>query len=270
MKKKFKITGQEVAMYQAKVTVTNKGRKNNLPVNSGDIVGIIRTNNCPKGKWLARDSSNNYGYIAVDHVELDIKEMLDLGRKATVTRRSSNNNVIEEEVTSTGSRASNHYPISAESFTDDSEEWTGEDEEPLSPAPEPDYPMVSIGHNRMLSMPDMGNKDLSVNHVHSQSDISADGTNVQARHEALQKLATFFHSPEPEKPAASGTKPETSPVLLDVEEVPLDTEPETSPVLVTEEEVSLPQAGSTQEMDFDVTDMIIFPPPDLYADLTFE
>lgn len=46
-------------MYQAKVTVTTKGRKNDLPVNNGDIVSIIRTTNCPKGKWLARDSSNN-------------------------------------------------------------------------------------------------------------------------------------------------------------------------------------------------------------------
>ncbi|KAK9518981.1 hypothetical protein VZT92_021744 [Zoarces viviparus] len=252
LKKKFKMSGQEDAMYQAKVSVTNKGRKNDLPVNSGDIVSIIRTTNCPKGKWLARDGSNNYGYIAVDHVELDIKEMLELGRKATVTRRSGNNNVIEEEVSSTGSRPSNHYPMSAESFTDDSEEWTGDDEEPLSPAPEPEYSTVSIGHNRTLSMPDMGNKDLSVNHVHSQSDISADGPNVQARHEALQKLAIFFHSPKPEKPAASGT------------------EPETSPVLVTEEDVSLSEAGSTQEMDSDVADMIILPPPDLYADLSFE
>lgn len=46
-------------MYKAKVTVTTKGRKNDLPVKSGDNISIIRTTNCPKGKWLARDSSNN-------------------------------------------------------------------------------------------------------------------------------------------------------------------------------------------------------------------
>lgn len=46
-------------MYQAKVNVTTKGRKHNLPVKSGDTVNIIRTDFCPKGKWLARDSSNN-------------------------------------------------------------------------------------------------------------------------------------------------------------------------------------------------------------------
>ncbi|TMS19903.1 hypothetical protein E3U43_006396 [Larimichthys crocea] len=65
MKKKFKITGQEEAMYEAKVTVTTKGRKDDLPVKSGDLISIIRTTNCPKGKWLARDSrqqlaSNHY------------------------------------------------------------------------------------------------------------------------------------------------------------------------------------------------------------------
>lgn len=245
MKKKFKITGQEDAMYQAKVTVTTKGRKNDLPVKSGDNISIIRTTNCPKGKWLAKDSSNNYGYVAVDHVELDIKEMLELGKKAAINRNSVNN-VTELEVTSTGSRASKHYPLSAESFTDDSEEWTGDDE-PQSPAVDTADPLAPAGHTRTLSMPDMGNKDLSINHQHSHSDISAEGPHVQ--HEALQKLATFFHSP---KPAASST------------------ELETSPVPVKEKAVPPQEACSRPEIDFDQPDMIILPPPDLYADLVVE
>ncbi|KAL7397365.1 hypothetical protein ABVT39_020807 [Epinephelus coioides] len=250
MKKKFKITGQEDAMYQATVTVTTKGRKHDLPVTNGDTVSIIRTTNCPKGKWLARDSSNNYGYIAVDHVELDIKEMLELGKKAANTHKSSNN--IIEDVARSGSRTSNHYPLSAESFTDDSEEWTGDDDEPLSPTSNTTDPLAPIGHSRTLSVPDMGNKDLSVNHAHSQSDLSADGPHVQARHEALQKLATFFHSPKPVEPAASST------------------EPEKSPVPVKEEAAPMPEASSTQEVDLDSTDMLILPPPPLYADLAAE
>ncbi|XP_042271466.1 titin [Thunnus maccoyii] len=247
MKKKFKITGQEDAIYQAKVTVTTKGRKNDLPVTSGDIISIIRTTNCPKGKWLARDSSNNYGYIAVDHVELDIREMLELGKKAAVTRKSSGN-VFEPEVTSTGSRTSNHYPISTESFEYDSEEWTCDDDDPLSSPTETADALTPMGHTRTLSVPDMGNKDLSINHQHSHSDIIADGSHVQARHEALQKLATFFHSPKPVEPSASST------------------EPETSLVLTKEEAVHLPEARSTQEMDFEHPEMLILPPPDVYAD----
>ena len=54
----YQIAGQEDAMYQATVTVTTKGRKDDLPVKSGDIISIIRTTKCPQGKWLARDSSN--------------------------------------------------------------------------------------------------------------------------------------------------------------------------------------------------------------------
>ena len=45
-------------MYEAKATVASKGKNNDLPVKSGDLVSIIRTTSCPKGKWLARDSTN--------------------------------------------------------------------------------------------------------------------------------------------------------------------------------------------------------------------
>ncbi|CAK6956042.1 titin [Scomber scombrus] len=241
MKKKFNMTGQEDAMYQAKVTVTTKGRKHDLPVKDGDIISIIRTTNCPKGKWLARDSSNNYGYIAVDHVELDIKEMLELGKKAAITRQSSSN-ILEPEVTSMGSRTSNQYPLSTESFEDDSEEWTCDDDELLSTPTDTVDALAQVSHTRTVSMPDMGNKDLSINHQHSHSADVPDGSHVHARHEALQKLATFFYSPKPVEPTDS-------------------TEPETSHVLTTEEAVHLPEAGSIQEIE-----TLILPPPDVYAD----
>ncbi|XP_029355092.1 FYN-binding protein 1 [Echeneis naucrates] len=250
MKKRFKLTGQEDAMYRAKVTVTTKGRKNDLPVKCDDIVSIIRTTNCPKGKWLARDSNSNYGYVAVDHVELDIKEMLELGKKAANNRKASSNNIIDGEVPRTNSRASNHYPQSAESFTD-SDEWTG-DEETLSPPRDIADPFPPGGHTRTLSMPDMGSKDLSINHQHTHSDLIADNSQLQARHEALQKLATFFHSPIPVAPA------------------PSNAEQETSHALEKEEALHLPEASVTQDVDFEHPDLLILPPPDLYADLTTE
>ncbi|XP_029939647.1 FYN-binding protein 1 isoform X2 [Salarias fasciatus] len=250
LKKKFKITGQEDAIYQANVTVTTKGRKNDLPVKSGDVVSIIRTTNCPKGKWLARDSTNNYGYVAVDHVELDIKEMLELGKKA----RKTSSNVVEPDAANAGNRVSNHYPLSGESFEDDSEEWTGDDDEPVSPAIETADPLAALSHTRTLSMPEMpdtAHKDLSINHQHSHSDINADGSHMQAKHEALQKLATFFHSP---KGAESATSNGDAP---------------TSPAHVTEAAVQIPNNSSTQGIDLD-DPMLILPPPDLYADLGLE
>lgn len=53
----FQVTGEEEPMYHAKVIVASKVRKNDLPVKTGDMVSIIRTTSCPKGKWLARDAN---------------------------------------------------------------------------------------------------------------------------------------------------------------------------------------------------------------------
>ncbi|KAF6724211.1 hypothetical protein FQA47_016277 [Oryzias melastigma] len=205
MKKKFKITGQEEAMYQARVIETTKGRKTDLPVKSGDVVSIIRTTKCPKGKWLARDSSSNYGYVAVGHVELDIKEMLELGKK---TPRKSSSNVMEIDRVSAGGIATNHFQQSAESFSDDSEEWTCDDEEPLENAD----PLTPVSHTRSISMPDAGQSDIPIIHQHSQSDMSAENSQTHGRNEALQKLATFFHSPKPVQTPASTTEPQTRPL----------------------------------------------------------
>lgn len=52
-------------MYHARVTVASKVRKNDLPVKSGDTVSIIRTTNCPKGKWLARDTNHKCEFVNV-------------------------------------------------------------------------------------------------------------------------------------------------------------------------------------------------------------
>ncbi|XP_011612876.2 FYN-binding protein 1 isoform X1 [Takifugu rubripes] len=249
MKKTFKITGQEETLYQATALVTAKGRKHDLPVKKGDHISIIRTTNCPKGKWLSRDSGNNYGYVSVEYVELDIKEMLELGKKVAKRQKSASSTT---EMDNAGKRMSNHVPLS-DSFTDDSEEWTGDEEELHSPHPQSEDHLTSISHTRTLSMPDMGNKDLSINHQHSHSDMGADNSNVQARQEALQKLATFFYPTKPVEPAAS-------------------TESKTSPVLVMEEAVGLPGVSSSEEkgLNESESDMILLPPPELYADLTEE
>uniref|UniRef100_A0A3B4ZDY5 Si:ch211-188c16.1 n=1 Tax=Stegastes partitus TaxID=144197 RepID=A0A3B4ZDY5_9TELE len=135
MKKKFKVTGEEEPMYHAKVMVASKVRKNDLPVKNGDTVSIIRTTNCPKGKWLARDANHKYGYISVMNVELNIKEMLELGKKAQAAGRGGN---VDADTISIGSR----YWI--ESF-DDSEEWACEDET-LSPSNE-----TAFGEESLLS-----------------------------------------------------------------------------------------------------------------------
>lgn len=47
------------------------------------------------------------GYVAVDHVELDIKEMLELGKRA-VSNHKNAINAVEVDATSTGSRWAPH------------------------------------------------------------------------------------------------------------------------------------------------------------------
>ncbi|XP_037642814.1 uncharacterized protein si:ch211-188c16.1 isoform X2 [Sebastes umbrosus] len=236
MKKKFKVTGEEEPLYHAKVMVASKVRKNDLPVTSGDTVSIIRTTNCPKGKWLARDANHKYGYISVMNVELNIKEMLELGKKAQAAGRGGN---LEGDTISIGSRSSNH-PVLTSSFTDDSEEWACEDET-LSPASE----SHSFPH-QTASLPEM-----SCGHVgaqHTLSDANLEDLHTQTRHEALQKLAIFFqHSKDefgdiPDGGGATPTNAEPSNFLCAVEEPPY---PE-------------------QKVDF--TELELLPPPPLYAD----
>ncbi|KAI3375215.1 hypothetical protein L3Q82_021721, partial [Scortum barcoo] len=186
MKKKFKVTGEEEPMYHAKVMVASKVRKNDLPVKSGDTVSIIRTTSCPKGKWLARDANHKYGYISVMNVELNIKEMLELGKKAQAAGRGGN---PEADTLSIGSRYRLAPPRSVKlicfhTVTDDSEEWAFEDET-LSPSNEShSFPPQTA------SVPDMSCGHVSAQHT--LSDANLEDLHTQARHEALQKLAVFF------------------------------------------------------------------------------
>ncbi|XP_054625526.1 uncharacterized protein si:ch211-188c16.1 [Dunckerocampus dactyliophorus] len=235
MKKKFKVTGDEEPMYHAKVMVASKVRKNDLPVKSGDTVSIIRTTNCPKGKWLARDASNKYGYISVMNVELNIKEMLELGKKAQAAGRGGN---LEGDTISIGSRSSSH-PVLTSSFTDDSEEWACEDET-LSP----DHDSHFL---QQTSMPETSCDPASTQHILSNANMES--LHIQTRHEALQKLAIFFQHNQDEfgdVPADNG--------------VPTPTNADPPSFLCAVEEPPYPE----HEVDF--SELELLPPPPLYAD----
>ncbi|XP_077414135.1 uncharacterized protein LOC144043911 isoform X2 [Vanacampus margaritifer] len=235
MKKKFKVTGDEEPMYHAKVMVASKVRKNDLPVQSGDTVSIIRTTNCPKGKWLARDANHKYGYISVMNVELNIKEMLELGKKAQAAGRSGN---LDGDTISIGSRSSSHLVVTS-SFTDDSEEWACEDETPSTcyashvPHPATSMPKTSC--------------DLA-NNQHALSDANLEDLHIQKRHEALQKLAIFFEHSRDE----FGDVPESG--------APTPTNADPPNFLCAVEEPPYPE----QEVDF--SELELLPPPPLYAD----
>ncbi|XP_017577243.1 uncharacterized protein si:ch211-188c16.1 [Pygocentrus nattereri] len=233
MKKKFKITGQEEPMYHARVLVASKLRKHDLQVKSGDTVSIIRTTNCPKGKWLARDAQHNYGYISVMNVELNMKEMLELGKKAQASARGAG----EADTLSLSSRSSHYNPVLTSSFTDDSEEWTGDDET-LSTLPE------SLGPNRAVSMPDM------FGIVSAHRALSADSMeDIPSQHEALQKLAVFFQN----------SREELNTVTDHTSSIPANFN---GPGLLSVVE----EPPYVEEDQFSYADVELLPPPELYAD----
>ncbi|XP_073720497.1 uncharacterized protein [Misgurnus anguillicaudatus] len=234
MHKKFKITGQEEPMYQAKVLVASKLRKHDLPVKSGDVISIIRTINCPKGKWLARDANNKYGYISVMNVELNIKEMLELGKRAS---QAAGRGQTDGDNISFSSRSSQHNPVLTSSFTDDSEEWTC-DEETLSPSAE------NLSQNRAVSMPDVFYSNFSTHHTVSDGSME----DIHPQHEALQKLAVFFQNGHENLITTTEDEaclPSTDdPSFLEAVDEP--------PYLEVE--------------DFQFADIDLLPPPPLYAD----
>ncbi|KAL4634944.1 hypothetical protein GN956_G13968 [Arapaima gigas] len=237
MKKKFKLTGHEEVVHQAKVSVASKGRKNELPTKVDDTVSIIRTTNCPKGMWLARDNNNKYGYIPVKNVELDVKEILELGIKAS---QAKGRTTVDGEDCSTGSRNSNHYPLSTGSFTDDSEEWSGDEDEPMSPTDNSGHIYeVSQIQERPYSLPE------------PQQGSTTVGSNTQVRHEALRKLETFFMQQD----GKSGITENAVKVATQ------NSRSEEQGVTAVEEAAYL-----AQEENPELLDMMILPPPEHYAD----
>nr|XP_061834184.1 FYN-binding protein 1-like isoform X2 [Nerophis lumbriciformis] len=244
MNKKFKISGNEEAIYNAMVTGMTKRQKDDLPVENGDMVSIIRTTRCPKGRWLARDLANNFGYVTVAHLELDIKEMLAIGKKVPAATPPKTINLVDLEASNIGSRIPNPVTLASESFSDDSD-W-GDDENESSVINAAALPRASVRNSRAFSVPDVGHSDLYANQQYNNSDVIAGGMHEQARNEALQKLTTFFQSPKTVQPTASVT------------------ERQTSLVHHGEHEVHQSQASSVQDILH--PDMLILPPPEMYAD----
>ncbi|XP_062849713.1 uncharacterized protein si:ch211-188c16.1 [Trichomycterus rosablanca] len=237
MKKRFKITGQEEPMYHARVLLANKLHKHNLQVKSGDTVSIIRTTNCPKGKWLARDAQNKYGYISVMNVELNMKEMLELGKRASQAAARGHG---EADTLSLSSRSSHHIHVLTSSFSDDDDEWTCDDET-LPPSPE------TLSSNRANSVPDLFGGDGSSHHVPSGG--SLEDVPSRVKDEALQKLAIFLQNTKKDLSAAPD-HPESIPVSINSAEFLYEVE----------------EPPYVEEDQFSYADFEPLPPPELYAD----
>lgn len=83
-KKKFKLSDEVEVIHTATVRCNWQGGKHDLSVQQGEIVEIIRVNNNPGGKWLARTMSGIYGYISNTCVDVDYESMKRKHSKAGI------------------------------------------------------------------------------------------------------------------------------------------------------------------------------------------
>ncbi|XP_072516843.1 FYN-binding protein 1 isoform X2 [Salminus brasiliensis] len=74
-RKKFKLTGDVEVLHMARVREDWQGGKNDLRVRMGENVEIVRVENNPGGKWLARNMNGEYGYISNTCVDVDYEEV---------------------------------------------------------------------------------------------------------------------------------------------------------------------------------------------------
>ncbi|XP_043107241.1 FYN-binding protein 1 isoform X1 [Puntigrus tetrazona] len=74
-RKKFKLNGPIEVIHMARVREDWQGGKNDLTVRQGENVEIIRVNNNPGGKWLARNLRGSMGYISNSCVDVDYEEV---------------------------------------------------------------------------------------------------------------------------------------------------------------------------------------------------
>ncbi|XP_043946632.1 FYN-binding protein 1-like isoform X3 [Protopterus annectens] len=70
-RKKFMLTGPIEVIHTANVNKNSRGGKLDLCVKQGDSIEIVRINDNPEGKWLARTSDGTFGYISNTNVDVD-------------------------------------------------------------------------------------------------------------------------------------------------------------------------------------------------------
>ncbi|XP_077058794.1 uncharacterized protein LOC143711297 isoform X1 [Siphateles boraxobius] len=74
-RKRFKLNGPIEVIHMACVRDDWQGGKNDLMVRQGESVEIIRVNNNPEGRWLARNMKGSFGYISNSCVDVDYEEV---------------------------------------------------------------------------------------------------------------------------------------------------------------------------------------------------
>ncbi|XP_073727412.1 FYN-binding protein 1 isoform X2 [Misgurnus anguillicaudatus] len=77
--KKFKLTPPLRVMHQVKAKADCKGGKTDLCMKKGESIDIIRINDNPEGKWLARGQDGSFGFVKTDMVEINFSALKNQG-----------------------------------------------------------------------------------------------------------------------------------------------------------------------------------------------
>ncbi|XP_013381281.1 FYN-binding protein 1 [Lingula anatina] len=72
---RFNLTGTETVINSGTVMAAQKGDKKNLALAENDKVFIIRMENNPAGKWLAKDIHGKVGYVDSGSIDIDTESI---------------------------------------------------------------------------------------------------------------------------------------------------------------------------------------------------
>ncbi|XP_051957771.1 FYN-binding protein 1 isoform X1 [Xyrauchen texanus] len=97
-RKRFKLNGPIEVIHMARVREDWHGGKDDLSVQQGESVEIIRVNNNPEGKWLARNLEGSIGYISNVCVDVDYEEVKRKIRQATLSYIPSVGQTVDQEL----------------------------------------------------------------------------------------------------------------------------------------------------------------------------
>lgn len=70
LRKKYGLTGDEIPVDAGIVKVDSKGSRMDLSVHKGETVLILRMENNPVGKWLAKNEKGKIGYVELTNIEV--------------------------------------------------------------------------------------------------------------------------------------------------------------------------------------------------------
>jgi len=89
--KRYKLTGEEIPVQMGRVKESRAGKRLDLSVQEGEVVGILRMKDNPAGRWLVQNHNNQVGYVEITNIEVDVNTIKST--MSEICRKSSPQNI---------------------------------------------------------------------------------------------------------------------------------------------------------------------------------